>query len=105
MSHVIPHCKDFTPLHMAVLCHNTDCVKKLLLAPAIDVNIKDRYGRTPVMLASGNYEMLTLLRSCSDFPVHTFSKSYYVETVEQARVHWPRYVHAQSEQVMCRNCI
>ena len=74
MSHVIPHCKDFTPLHMAVLCHNTDCVKKLLLAPGIDVNIKDRYGRTPVMLASGNYEMLTLLRSCSEFPVHTFSK-------------------------------
>ncbi|KAL5486759.1 hypothetical protein EMCRGX_G019280 [Ephydatia muelleri] len=59
---------------MAVLCHNTDCVKKLLLAPGIDVNIKDRYGRTPVMLASGNYEMLTLLRSCSEFPVHTFSK-------------------------------
>ena len=74
MSHVIPHCKDFTPLHMAVLCHNTDCVKKLLLAPGIDVNIKDRYGRTPVMLASGDYEMLTLLRSCSEFPVHTFSK-------------------------------
>ena len=26
------------------------------------------------MLASEDYEMLTLLRSCSEFPVHTFSK-------------------------------
>eukprot|EP00731_Ephydatia_muelleri_P033973 Em0043g17a len=67
-------CKDYTPLHVAVQLNKTDCVKELLLAPGIDVNIKDRSGRTPVMLASGRYEILTLLRSCSEFPVHTFSK-------------------------------
>ena len=67
-------CKDYTPLHVAVQLNKTDCVKKLLLAPGIDVNIKDGSGRTPVMLASGRYEILTLLRTFSEFPVHTFSK-------------------------------
>ena len=67
-------CKGYTPLHWAALCHNTDCVKKLLLARGIDANIEDASGRTPVMLANGDYEILTLLRSFSEFPVHTFSK-------------------------------
>ena len=59
---------------MAVRGGHTACVKKLLLAPGIDVKIKSRSGKTPEMLASGNYEILKLLRSCSEFPVHTFSK-------------------------------
>ena len=67
-------CKGYTPLHWAALCHNTDCVKKLLLARGIDANIEDASGRTPAMLANGDYEILTLLRSFSEFPVHTFSK-------------------------------
>ena len=63
-----------TPLHVAVMGGHTDCVKKLMLAPGIDANIKNNDGKTPVMLASGNYEILKVLRSCSEFPVHTFSK-------------------------------
>ena len=59
---------------MAVGRDHTACVKKLLLAPGINVKIKNRFGETPEMLASGNYEILKLLRSCSEFPVHTFSK-------------------------------
>ena len=74
MTHVFLHCKGSTPLHVAVLEGHTDCVKKLLMAPGIDVNIKDTDGNTPVMLASGNYEILKLLRIHSEFPVHTFSK-------------------------------
>ena len=59
---------------MAVRRGHTACVKKLLLVPGIDVKIKNIFGETPEMLASGNNEILKLLRSCSEFPVHTFSK-------------------------------
>ena len=74
MTHVILQNKVITPLHVAVRRGHTECVKKLMLAPGIDVNIKDTDGMTPVMRASGNYEILKLLKCCSEFPVHTFSK-------------------------------
>ena len=59
---------------MAVTRGHTACVAKLLLAPGIDLKIKNKMGKTPEMLAGGHYEMLKLLRSSREFPVHTFSK-------------------------------
>ena len=93
-----------TPLHFAVRGGHADCVKELLLAPGIDVNIKDGKGMTPVMLARGKYEILKQLRTFCDFPVHTFSKVILCgnsgagkSTLAQVHVH---HAHG-SNQVLC----
>ena len=61
-------------MHLAIEEDQVQCVKELLSAPGIDVNIKNKNGNIAVMLARGKYEILKLLRVFCEFPVHTFSK-------------------------------
>ena len=66
-----------TPLHIAALFDNVQCVQTLLSAPGINLSIKDDHGDTAVMVAT-TYDVLNLLnkyvKNCEDFPIHSFGK-------------------------------
>ena len=66
-----------TPLHVSCARNSLDVVQLLLSVPGIDVNMKNKRNRTPVMYAQ-DYRILALLKkytkSCDDFPVHTVTK-------------------------------
>ena len=52
------------------------CVRALLCHPAIDVNIKNKQGRTAMMEAG--YQSLgvfkQIMKTCSDFPADSYGK-------------------------------
>ena len=53
---VDPNCRGGdVPLIQAVDWGHLDLVKYLLTLPAVNVNRRDRYGRTPLLLAAGTY--------------------------------------------------
>ena len=75
--HVYPFQDANTPLHLAAWVGHTTCVKRLLSAPGIDVNVSNHVQQTPLMMAT-KYDVIKLLQmytTCyEDYPVHTFSK-------------------------------
>ena len=65
-------------MHTAAQSGKVGCVKVLLSAPGIDVNIQNSYGNIALKLAT-KYEVLTMLQkystSCGDYPIHSFGKA------------------------------
>ena len=63
-------------LHLAARKDQVDCVRALLYAPGIDMNIKNNSGRTAMMEAG--YKSLGLfnkvIKTCSDYPAHSYGK-------------------------------
>ena len=56
----VPNDDGLTPLHLACMYGLTKVVKLLLLEPNIDIEIEDRQGRTPLMLAKQNNHSITI---------------------------------------------
>ena len=56
----VPNDDGLTPLHLACMYGLTKVVKLLLLEPNIDIDIEDRQGRTPLMLAKQNNHSITI---------------------------------------------
>ncbi len=42
----------FTPLHYAVQSGNADIIEYLITLPAVDVNARDMFGDTPLLMAA-----------------------------------------------------
>ena len=68
-----------TPLAKAAIAGHTECVKLLLTAPGIDVNIKDRHGNTPLHEAAsaGHTECVKLLLTAPGIDVNIENRYGY----------------------------
>ena len=58
--------QEMTPLHHAVACGRLATVETLLAVRGIEVDARDRYGRTPMMLAAARGGRASL-RNCQTF--------------------------------------
>ena len=65
-----------TALHEAARVGRVKCIRALLSHPGIDVNIKNKEGRTAMMEAGygslGVFEQM--MKTCSDFPADSYGK-------------------------------
>ncbi|KAJ5929153.1 hypothetical protein N7454_007001, partial [Penicillium verhagenii] len=66
----IPNCHGWTPIHSASMIGHVDILSALLQASVGDLDIRDRSGRTPFMIAAvgGHFETLRYLSSKGSSP-------------------------------------
>ncbi len=73
-------------------------VKKLLSIPTVDVNIADRFGRTPfsICLKNNNQEALNCLLTRTDLKLREEDKKLLTEKIS---IYEKRYINSSSSMV------
>ena len=77
--HEISHCSNLqdgnTALHVAAREDKASCVRVLLSHPDIDINIKNKEGRTAITYAGfTSLGVFKEMKVCKDFPVDSYGK-------------------------------